>query len=73
MSFRIKGGAEAAGKFLLAAKLFALAESLGGVESLAEVAAQMSHHVSAAFCFFFSFSSSLLVGTTFPLFSFLCS
>ncbi|KAL7417975.1 Cys/Met metabolism PLP-dependent enzyme-domain-containing protein [Mrakia frigida] len=44
VSFRIKGGAEAAGKFLLASKLFALAESLGGVESLAEVAAQMSHH-----------------------------
>lgn len=30
-------------RFLYASKLFALAESLGGVESLAEVASEMSH------------------------------
>jgi len=43
VSFRIKGGAEEANKFLTSMRLFTLAESLGGVESLAEVPAQMTH------------------------------
>ncbi|EKM76873.1 hypothetical protein AGABI1DRAFT_62583, partial [Agaricus bisporus var. burnettii JB137-S8] len=43
ISFRIKGGFEAAEKFLTSTKLFTLAESLGGVESLAEHPAKMTH------------------------------
>ncbi|KAF9652313.1 hypothetical protein BDM02DRAFT_2910348 [Thelephora ganbajun] len=43
ISFRIKGGAEETNKFLTSTKLFTLAESLGCVESLAEVPAQMTH------------------------------
>lgn len=43
LSFRIKGGLEAAEKFCQATKIFALAESLGGVESLVEVPASMTH------------------------------
>lgn len=43
ISFRIRGGAEAASKFSSATRLFALAESLGGVESLVEVPAAMTH------------------------------
>lgn len=43
ISFRIRGGAEEANRFLTATKLFTLAESLGGVESLAELPAQMTH------------------------------
>jgi cystathionine gamma-lyase len=43
ISFRIRGGASEAEKFLTATKLFTLAESLGGVESLAELPAQMTH------------------------------
>ncbi|KAH0835053.1 Cys/Met metabolism PLP-dependent enzyme-domain-containing protein [Lanmaoa asiatica] len=43
VSFRIRGGAAEANAFLTAARLFTLAESLGGVESLAEVPAQMTH------------------------------
>ncbi|KAF9788670.1 Cys/Met metabolism PLP-dependent enzyme-domain-containing protein [Thelephora terrestris] len=43
VSFRIRGGAEEADKFLTSTRLFTLAESLGGVESLAEVPAQMTH------------------------------
>ena len=43
ISFRIKGGFEAAEKFLTSARLFTLAESLGGVESLAEHPARMTH------------------------------
>ena len=43
ISFRIKGGAVEANKFLTSTKLFALAESLGGVESLAELPAEMTH------------------------------
>ncbi|TFK47615.1 hypothetical protein OE88DRAFT_1686028 [Heliocybe sulcata] len=43
ISFRIRGGAEEADKFLTATRLFTLAESLGGVESLAELPAQMTH------------------------------
>lgn len=43
ISFRIRGGAEEAEHFLTATRLFALAESLGGVESLAELPAQMTH------------------------------
>ncbi|TFY51106.1 hypothetical protein EVJ58_g10734, partial [Rhodofomes roseus] len=37
------GGAEEADRFLTATRLFTLAESLGGVESLAELPAQMTH------------------------------
>ncbi|PCH44993.1 hypothetical protein WOLCODRAFT_133458 [Wolfiporia cocos MD-104 SS10] len=43
ISFRIRGGAEEANKFLTTTRLFTLAESLGGVESLAELPAQMTH------------------------------
>ena len=43
ISFRIRGGAEEANKFLTSTRLFTLAESLGGVESLAELPAEMTH------------------------------
>jgi cystathionine gamma-lyase len=43
ISFRIRGGAEETNRFLTSTHLFTLAESLGGVESLAEVPAQMTH------------------------------
>jgi cystathionine gamma-lyase len=43
ISFVIKGGLPAARKFLERVKLFALAESLGGVESLIEHPAIMTH------------------------------
>jgi len=43
LSFYIKGGKEAMSKFLKAVKIFTLAESLGGVESLIECPALMTH------------------------------
>jgi cystathionine gamma-lyase len=43
ISFRIRGGAAEAEKFLTSTRLFTLAESLGGVESLAEHPAKMTH------------------------------
>ena len=43
ITFEIKGGEKAALKFLEDIPLFALAESLGGVESLIEHPAQMTH------------------------------
>jgi cystathionine gamma-lyase len=43
ISFRIKGGAVAAEQFCYSTKLFTLAESLGGVESLLEIPARMTH------------------------------
>lgn len=43
LSFRIKGGKEAAARFCQATQIFTLAESLGGVESLVEVPASMTH------------------------------
>ena len=43
LSFRVKGKKEQASKFLKACKVFTLAESLGGVESLAQVPASMTH------------------------------
>jgi len=43
ISFRISGGLEEAHKILGATRIFALAESLGGVESLIEHPATMSH------------------------------
>lgn len=43
VSFRIAGGAEEAGRFLSHTQVFTLAESLGGIESLAELPAQMTH------------------------------
>jgi len=43
ISFRIKGGALAAEQFCYSTKLFTLAESLGGVESLLEIPARMTH------------------------------
>jgi cystathionine gamma-synthase len=43
ISFVVKGGAEAARKVAEATRIFALAESLGGVESLIEVPAVMTH------------------------------
>ncbi|KIJ11086.1 cystathionine gamma-lyase [Paxillus involutus ATCC 200175] len=43
VSFRIRGGASEAKKFLTSIRLFTLAESLGGVESLAELPAEMTH------------------------------
>ncbi len=43
ISFLIKGGREAAVRMVEATKIFTLAESLGGVESLIEVPAAMTH------------------------------
>ena len=43
LTFEIKGGLQAARKFLKAVKIFACAESLGGVESLIEHPAIMTH------------------------------
>ncbi|MFO7584643.1 MAG: PLP-dependent transferase, partial [Anaerolineales bacterium] len=43
ISFLMKGGPEAAVRVAEATKIFALAESLGGVESLIEVPAAMTH------------------------------
>ena len=43
LSFRLKGGKEAAEKFCQATQIFTLAESLGGVESLVEVPGSMTH------------------------------
>jgi cystathionine gamma-lyase len=43
VSFRIRGGLDEANKFLTSTRLFTLAESLGGVESLAEHPAEMTH------------------------------
>jgi cystathionine gamma-lyase len=43
ISFELKGGLEASREFLEAVRIFALAESLGGVESLIEHPAIMTH------------------------------
>ena len=43
VSFTVKGGQEAARKVCAATKIFTLAESLGGVESLIELPAAMTH------------------------------
>jgi cystathionine gamma-synthase len=43
ISFIAKGGAGAARRIAEATRIFALAESLGGVESLIEVPAAMTH------------------------------
>lgn len=43
ISFYIKGGKAEMQKFLKAVKIFTLAESLGGVESLIECPALMTH------------------------------
>lgn len=43
VSFDVRGGERAARRFLRALKIFTLAESLGGVESLAEYPASMTH------------------------------
>jgi cystathionine gamma-synthase len=43
ISFRVRGGRDHAIKIAEAAKMFSLAESLGGVESLIEVPAAMTH------------------------------
>jgi cystathionine beta-lyase/cystathionine gamma-synthase len=43
ISFILKGGREAAVKVVEATKMFTLAESLGGVESLIEIPASMTH------------------------------
>jgi cystathionine gamma-lyase len=43
VSFELKGGIEAARKFVRGLKVFALAESLGGVESLCDHPAIMTH------------------------------
>jgi len=43
ISFTLKGGADAAVRVAEATRIFALAESLGGVESLVEVPAVMTH------------------------------
>jgi cystathionine gamma-lyase len=43
LSFRILGGATAAERFCQNTKIFTLAESLGGVESLVEVPGSMTH------------------------------
>ncbi|KAJ1655037.1 cystathionine gamma-lyase cys3 [Dispira simplex] len=43
LSFRIRGDLETADRFLQSVRLFTLAESLGGVESLCELPALMTH------------------------------
>lgn len=43
LSFRIRGGHAAAERFCMSTKIFTLAESLGGVESLVEVPSAMTH------------------------------
>lgn len=43
LSFRIKGGRVAAERFCQFTKIFTLAESLGGIESLVEVPSAMTH------------------------------
>ena len=43
LSFRIKGGKDAAERFCQNTNIFTLAESLGGVESLVEVPSSMTH------------------------------
>ncbi|KAH7882261.1 putative cystathionine gamma-lyase [Phlebopus sp. FC_14] len=43
VSFWIRGGAAEANRFLTATRLFTLSEPLDGVESLAELPAQMTH------------------------------
>jgi len=43
ISFEVRGGLERARRFSSALRLFALAESLGGVESLADLPALMTH------------------------------
>ncbi len=43
VSFRIRGGHDAAERFCQATKIFTLAESLGGIESLVEVPSSMTH------------------------------
>ena len=43
ISFVLDGGGEAARRFVTATRLFTLAESLGGVESLIEHPASMTH------------------------------
>lgn len=43
LSFRIKGGQAAANSFCQFTSIFTLAESLGGIESLCEVPASMTH------------------------------
>ena len=43
LSFRIKGGPQAAERFCQATTIFTLAESLGCVESLVEVPSSMTH------------------------------
>ncbi len=43
LSFRIKGGHDAALRFCQLTKIFTLAESLGGVESLVELPSSMTH------------------------------
>ncbi|KAJ5521903.1 hypothetical protein N7527_006018 [Penicillium freii] len=43
ISFRIRGGPDAATKFCEGSKLFTLAESLGGLESLCKIPAAMTH------------------------------
>lgn len=47
VSFVLKGGAEQARRVAESTRLFALAESLGGVESLIEVPAAMTHASTA--------------------------
>jgi cystathionine gamma-synthase len=43
VSFTVKGGFEAASDFVTSTKVFQLAESLGGVESLLEHPGRMTH------------------------------
>ena len=43
LSFRVKGGRAAAERFCQSTKIYTLAESLGGIESLVEVPSAMTH------------------------------
>jgi cystathionine beta-lyase/cystathionine gamma-synthase len=45
VSFEVKGGYEAAKRFVQALRLFTSAVSLGGVESLVEIPSDMTHEV----------------------------
>jgi cystathionine gamma-synthase len=45
VTFKIKGGHEAARRFVQALRLFTSAVSLGGVESLVEIPHDMTHQV----------------------------
>lgn len=78
LSFRIQGGNSAANRFCEATRIFTLAESLGGVESLIEVPASMTHmgipkeqrEAAGVFDDLVRISCGVEVSLFFPLFTF---